>query len=102
MGIVQSILTECFPPESRFSVDDIPDLTGKVVIVTGANTGLGKETVKALLAHNAKVYLAARNPDKARAAIEDLRAHTGKDAVFLKLDLADLASVKAAAEEFIA
>lgn len=59
-------------------------------------------TWQALLVHNAKVYLAARDPEKARAAIEDLRTHTGKDPVFLKLDLADLASVKAAAEEFIA
>ncbi|KAG6890603.1 hypothetical protein C0995_006579 [Termitomyces sp. Mi166 len=101
MGIVPSMLTESLPPASKFSMDDIPDLTGKVAIVTGANTGVGKETVRALLAHNAKVYLAARNSDKAKAAIEDLRAQMGKDALFLKLDLADLRSVKAAAEEFV-
>ncbi|KNZ76729.1 hypothetical protein J132_08801 [Termitomyces sp. J132] len=101
MGIVLSLLAESLPPRSTFSVDGgIPDLEGKVVIVTGANTGVGKETIKALLAHNAKVYLAARNPDKAKMAIEDLRAQTGKDAIFLKLDLADLGSVKDAVEEF--
>ncbi|KAG6916435.1 hypothetical protein DXG01_006763 [Tephrocybe rancida] len=44
--------------------------------------------------------MAARSPEKAQAAIEDLRAQTGKDAIFLKLDLADLKSVKAAATEF--
>jgi len=79
---------------------DIPDLSGKVAIVTGANTGVGWETAKALLEHNAKVYVAARNPEKAQKAIEDLKTATGKQALFLKLDLADLKSVKAAGEEF--
>ena len=49
---------------------------------------------------NAKVYLAARSPSKAEVALEELKASTGKDAVFLKLDLANLSSVKAAVEEF--
>lgn len=39
MGLALSQLMQVFPPKSTFSVDDIPDLTGKVVIVTGANTG---------------------------------------------------------------
>ena len=43
------------PPKSQFSIDDIPDLTGKVVIVTGGNAGVGKETMYALLRKNAKV-----------------------------------------------
>ncbi|KAG6808463.1 hypothetical protein H0H92_004035, partial [Tricholoma furcatifolium] len=85
--------------KSAFSVDDIPDLAGRVMIVTGANTG--KETAKALLAHNAKVYIAARNKEKTEAAIEDLKAATGKEAIFLKVDLADLPSIKAGAEEFL-
>ena len=47
------------------------------------------------------MYLAARNNDRAKAAIEDLKQTTGKEAIFLKLDLSSLGSVKAAAEEFL-
>lgn len=53
------------------------------------------------MANNAKVYIAGRDQSKVQAAIEELKASTGKDSVFfLKLDLADLNSVKAAAEAF--
>ncbi|KAF9475748.1 NAD(P)-binding protein [Pholiota conissans] len=100
MGLVQSLYSESYPPKSRFFPKDIPDLSGKVIIVTGANAGIGKETVKALLAHNAKVYIAARNPEKVAEAIKDLEKETGKEALFLKVDLSDLKSIKAAAEEF--
>ncbi|TFY74669.1 hypothetical protein EWM64_g9343 [Hericium alpestre] len=79
----------------------MPDLTGRVVLVTGGSAGIGKETVAALLAHNATVYLAARSPAKAHAAIRELKERTGREAVFLELDLANLASVKRAAEEFL-
>ncbi|EPT03371.1 NAD-binding protein [Fomitopsis schrenkii] len=89
------------PPQSEFSTDQIPDLTGQVMLVTGGNAGLGKETVKILMEHNAKVYMAARDENKARAAIEELKVKTGKEAIFLGLDLANLASVKKSAEEFL-
>ncbi|KAG2010278.1 hypothetical protein CC2G_013116 [Coprinopsis cinerea AmutBmut pab1-1] len=98
-GAWQSI-TEAFPPKPTWGVDDIPDLTGKVVIVTGATAGIGQETAKALLAHNAKVYVAARSETKAEETIRVLKELTGKEALFLKLDLGDLKSVKQAAEEF--
>ena len=54
-----------------------------------------------MLAHNAKVYIAVRNEEKAKSAITELKEQTGKEAIFLKLDLADLKSVKSSAEEFI-
>ncbi|TDL20585.1 NAD(P)-binding protein [Rickenella mellea] len=101
MGIIASVISQQFPPKSKFQVQDIPDLTGKVVIVTGGNAGIGKETVKALLEHNAKVYVAARNKWKAEEAIRDLEMLTGKEAIFLPLDLADFSSIRRAAEEFL-
>ncbi|KAF5340812.1 hypothetical protein D9758_017650 [Tetrapyrgos nigripes] len=81
MGSTLSLLRESFPPKPKWTTNDIPDLTGKVMIVTGANTGIGKDTVKALLEHNAKVYLGARSQAKAKAAIEDLQQKTGKEAI---------------------
>ena len=54
-----------------------------------------------LLQRNAKVYLAARSRSKAEAAISLLKEATGKEAIFLELDLASLKSVKKAAEEFL-
>jgi len=100
MSVVKSLINESMPPKSKFSVDHIPDLSGKVMIVTGANTGVGYETAKALLLHNAKVYIAARSLEKSTEAIKKLKAETNKDAIFLKLDLASLKAVKTAAEEF--
>lgn len=39
MGVILSLFSESLPPKSKFNVENIPDLTGKVIIVTGANTG---------------------------------------------------------------
>ncbi|CDO76023.1 hypothetical protein BN946_scf184665.g15 [Trametes cinnabarina] len=89
------------PPKATWGVADIPDLSEKVMIVTGGNSGIGRETIKALLQHNAKVYMASRNELKASEAIEELLHETGRRAHFLRLDLADLRSIKAAAQEFI-
>ncbi|RDX45771.1 NAD(P)-binding protein [Lentinus brumalis] len=71
------------------------------MVVTGGNTGIGKETVKALLTHNATVYIAGRTPQKVQGAIDDLRGEIGKAASFLQLDLADLSSIKNAVLEFL-
>ncbi|KAJ7501836.1 NAD-P-binding protein [Mycena galericulata] len=94
-------LARMFPPNFK-PERDIPDLTGKITLVTGGNTGIGYETVKQLLLKNAKVYLAARSPDKAAAAIKRLERETKKSAIFIQLDLADLPSVRKAAESFLA
>ncbi|KAF7309833.1 hypothetical protein MIND_00355200 [Mycena indigotica] len=93
------ILAQSFPPKTKFTAEDVPDLSGKVIVVTGGNSGVGKETVRVLLNHGAKVYMASRSQEKAESAIVDLKQLTGKEAIFLKLDLGDLKSVKVAAEE---
>ncbi|KAJ7455116.1 NAD(P)-binding protein [Mycena latifolia] len=95
-----SALARMFPPKF-LPARDMPDLSGKVILVTGGNAGIGYETVKQLLLKNAKVYLAARSPEKAADAIERLEQETNKTAIFLKLDLADLPSVRKAAESFL-
>ncbi|TCD68603.1 hypothetical protein EIP91_010394 [Steccherinum ochraceum] len=101
MGHFFSLLSQqLFPHKTTFTAEQIPDLTGRVVIVTGGNSGLGKEVIKALLNRNAKVYMAARSKGKAEEAIKELKEATGKDAHFLALDLSSLASVRRAAEEF--
>ncbi|KAI0372200.1 NAD(P)-binding protein [Pilatotrama ljubarskyi] len=97
----KTAMAQSFPPKSKFSVEQIPDLAGRIVIVTGGNAGIGYETVKALLQHNAKVYMASRSKAKADAAIASLKEATGKEAIFLELDLSSLASVKKAAQEYL-
>ncbi|KAI0302872.1 NAD(P)-binding protein [Multifurca ochricompacta] len=101
MGSLISLAQQSYPPHPTWSANDIPDLTGKVAIVTGGNTGVGRETVKELLNHNAKVYLAARSTAKAIDAIKELKDETGKEANFLQLDLADLLSVRKSATDFL-
>ncbi|ETI29083.1 hypothetical protein G647_01536 [Cladophialophora carrionii CBS 160.54] len=92
-----------FSPSIDFVPDkDIADLTGKVILVTGGNTGIGKETVLQLAKHRPrKLFLAARTQSKAEEAIADIRSAIAPKTVdieYLPLDLSSLASVKAAAE----
>ena len=54
-----------------------------------------------LLIKNAKVYMACRSRQRAKEAIEDLKRQTGKEAIFLELDLAHLKSIKASVESFL-
>ncbi|TDL16838.1 NAD-binding protein [Rickenella mellea] len=85
---------------------DVPDLTGKVAIVTGGNSGMGFTAVQQLARKGAKVYLAARNESRATGAISRLEAEglgPGNGKVeWLKLNLSDPKQAKAAAEEVLA
>lgn len=78
-----------------WTAEDIPDQTGRTAIVTGANSGIGFETARALAAKGARVILACRNERKAEAAISRIRkAHPDAQVDFGSLDLGDLASIR--------
>jgi NAD(P)-dependent dehydrogenase (short-subunit alcohol dehydrogenase family) len=78
----------------------VPDLAGRVAVVTGANGGLGKETAAVLAAHGAHVVVAARDQGKAAAAVEEISLRApGASLEVVALDLASQASVRRAAEQ---
>ncbi|XP_048772945.2 retinol dehydrogenase 12-like [Ostrea edulis] len=75
-------------------------LNGKTVIITGANTGIGKETAINLAGRGARVIMACRNKSRGETALSDVRKKTGSKQVVLKmLDLASLESVRTFAED---
>lgn len=76
------------------------DLTGRTAIVTGAATGIGIETARALAEAGADVVIAARKPDLAREAIADIDRSAPGRTRFEMLDLSDLASIRAFAERW--
>ncbi|MDA0241775.1 MAG: oxidoreductase [Chloroflexi bacterium] len=86
---------------SKWTQQDIPDLTGQVVIITGANSGLGLESTKALAAHGATVVMACRDLSKAeKAKTEVLAANPTAKLDVMRLDNASLDSVRTFAAAF--
>jgi len=80
----------------------LPDLSGRVALITGANTGIGLVTARELARSGAHLFIACRSPERARAALQDIRTASGNDQVeLLPLDLGDLASVRRSAEQFL-
>lgn len=83
---------------SKWTTADMPDLTGRVAVITGANTGLGFETATALAERGAEVVLACRDQGKAQAAADRIGCRVpGAVIDTVELDLASLASVRVAA-----
>jgi NAD(P)-dependent dehydrogenase (short-subunit alcohol dehydrogenase family) len=81
----------------RWSLDTIPDQTGRTVLVTGATSGLGLASTIALARAGARVLLTARDPERGQAALQRVHRDGDPSAELVELDLADLASVRRAA-----
>ena len=78
------------------------DLSNKVAVVTGANSGIGYETALDLYRKGATVFVASRNEEKATRAIADMKSEGGDGRlVYVHLDLSSLRSVRACAEEVL-
>lgn len=85
----------------NWTPNDIPDLSGKTVLITGANSGLGLESTRMLAGRGARVVLACRNRDKGEQAMDEVRAaHPEARLDLMQVDLSDLASVRDFAHEF--
>lgn len=83
---------------TRWTSEDIPDQTGRTILITGANSGLGLRSTQALAAKGGRILLACRNAEKAARALTEVNAvATDAPAEVVPLDLADLESVRAAA-----
>ncbi|KAJ5587534.1 uncharacterized protein N7459_003299 [Penicillium hispanicum] len=86
--------------QSKFSADSLPDLSGRVYLVTGGNAGIGKATVVGLASRGARVWMGTRNETKALTAIDEIKAQLPSANIqFLKINLSSLASVVSAAKE---
>ncbi|MGH3958433.1 SDR family NAD(P)-dependent oxidoreductase [Mycobacterium sp.] len=83
----------------KWSEVDVGDQSGRIAIVTGANTGIGYHTAAVLAQHGAHVVLAVRDPEKGNAALARIvAAHPGADVTLQELDLSSLDSVRSAAD----
>ncbi|KAF1953246.1 NAD(P)-binding protein [Byssothecium circinans] len=110
---LQSVWSQYFPPAPDYTPSHIPSLTGKTLLITGANSGIGYELLKLLYPTGATIYLACRSEASALAAISSIKAGYASPAPdtstpktpstlrFLHLDLADLNSVRRAAAELL-
>lgn len=84
-----------------WSTASIPNLSGKTILVTGANSGIGLEASKIFAAKGARVVLACRNPEKGQAALASIRELTpAADLDLMTLDLSSLESVRQFSNEF--
>ncbi|KAK6197498.1 short-chain alcohol dehydrogenase [Scheffersomyces amazonensis] len=104
-----ALMNGFFPAKAQYTEVDYPKLDGKVVIITGASSGVGYEAAKLLLAvTNAKVYIIARNKRKIEDAIKKLQLEIAQEfnkktinVDYVLADFSDLTTIKAAAQDFL-
>jgi NAD(P)-dependent dehydrogenase (short-subunit alcohol dehydrogenase family) len=89
MNFISSVLYA-----QNFSMDKIPAMEGKVYIVTGGNSGIGKVTVRELAKHGAQVILACRSMKRGQEALEDIKKEVEHCQIeLMELDLSSLKSI---------
>lgn len=102
---LRAFINESFGiPNPPLTEKNLPDQSGKVHLITGANTGVGYQVASILYSKNAKVYIAARSEAKAQAAIDSIKAlhPTSKGSLhYLHLNLSDLSTIKESANDFL-
>lgn len=84
---------------TNWTTADIPDQSGRTVLITGANSGLGLHSATTLASRGAKVLLACRSAERGKTALADVAAHARTEPELVELDLADLHSVRRAASQ---
>lgn len=87
---------------SRMTASNVADMSGKTVVVTGGNSGIGLETAVGVASSGARTLITSRDQERGRRAVEDIANRSNSEQVELvQLDLASLASVRAAASELL-
>lgn len=87
--------------KEKWTTENIPDLTGRIIIVTGANSGIGLEETREFARHGATVIMACRDMGKAQAALNGIKSELPRSQVaVMQLNLASQKSVRLFAEEF--